>query len=136
MPNSLTGSCLCGDIRFSLKDDFSAFYFCHCRQCQQISGSSNASNLFTTPSNIQWLQGKEKLIRYDYPNRSFSKSFCAQCGSGMPLVTKSGKALLVPAGSLDQAPKSVSPTKNIFCAEKVDWFEAAVQAPSVDGFPE
>jgi hypothetical protein len=52
----LTGACLCGSIAFSLKDDFKAFYQCHCKQCQQLTGSAFASNIFTDLDNISWIK--------------------------------------------------------------------------------
>jgi len=136
MAKTLTGRCLCGSVAFSVEDDFSAFYFCHCRQCQQITGSAHAANVFTAPTNIQWLQGADKLIRYDDPERSFTTQFCSQCGSGLPFVTKSGKALLIPAGSLDKEPESILPMSNIFSVEKASWLDTGTHAPCVDGFPE
>jgi hypothetical protein len=58
----LMGGCLCGVVKFSLNEDFKAFYQCHCRQCQQLTGSAFASNLFTEPNNIEWLEGVDKVV--------------------------------------------------------------------------
>ncbi|WP_123711416.1 GFA family protein [Sinobacterium caligoides] len=48
----LIGKCLCGTVKFSVADRFKAFYLCHCKQCQQLTGSAFASNIFTGPDNI------------------------------------------------------------------------------------
>ncbi|MDP5031134.1 MAG: GFA family protein [Paraglaciecola sp.] len=135
MSNTLAGSCLCGTVTFSLKNEFKCFYLCHCRQCQKITGSAHVAHLFTQPDNIQWFSGEENITRYDDPKRSFSKVFCAQCGCGLPFVNKSGNALIVPAGVLDDQP-TITPSHNIFWAERAAWYDAALLAKHCVGFPE
>jgi hypothetical protein len=49
-------------------------------------------------------------------------------------VTKNGKALLVPAGSLDAAP-NIQPNDNIFWAERASWYDDGKRANKCDGFP-
>ena len=107
MSKKLTGECLCGSVKFSLTDKFKAFYQCHCKQCQQLTGSAFASNLFTGPDNIEWIKGSENVTNYEHPTREFSKSFCNICGSAIPFINKTKTALIVPAGSLNK-PKPVT----------------------------
>ncbi len=131
----IKGGCLCGAVTFEANDDFTAFHLCHCKQCQKISGSSNVANLFTSTDNITWLSGEDYLKRYDHPTKQFTSVFCSQCGSGLPFVGQSGKALIVPAGSLDEQP-SKKPDDNIFWHERMSWLEESRGAKTFDGFPE
>jgi len=133
--HTISGNCLCEAVKFELENDFQQFYQCHCKQCQQLTGTAFASNLFTAPDNIEWLQGEDKIRRYDHPTRTFSWSFCDHCGSTLPFVTKSGKALLVPAGCLNQAP-NLQLQANIFVAETACWLEDGKSAKAFTGFPE
>lgn len=135
MSKLLQGGCCCGAVRFSVKDEFQQFYFCYCEQCRKLTGSAHATNLFTAVDNINWLSGVDKLKRYDHPTRTFSKVFCTDCGSGLPFVSKSGKALLVPAGSLDDAP-SKTVDAQIFYAEQAPWHQQGINAPKCPGFME
>lgn len=135
MPKRLTGGCLCGAVMFAVLDDFKAFYQCHCLQCQQLTGSAYASNLFTQLDNIEWTKGHEQVTRYEHPTREFSKSFCQNCGSAVPFVNKTKTSLIVPAGSLSERP-SLKPQANIFTAEQACWYEGGLQAKSFSGFPE
>ena len=134
MANQISGGCCCGNVIFTLEDNFSNFYFCHCEQCRKLTGTAHASNLFTSPDNIKWAKGIDNIKRYDHPERSFSKAFCNQCGSGLPFISKSGKSLIVPAGSLNDEP-SKQLDAQIFCAEQTDWYKAGLEAPKVNGFP-
>jgi hypothetical protein len=132
----LKGSCLCGRVKYSISTELQTFYFCHCEQCRKITGSAFASNILAKPAEIQWLSGGENINRFDYPgDRSFTKVFCKVCGSGLPFHNESGTHIFIPAGSLDGDP-NIRPEKNIFWGDKSTWYEAGIQAPKCDGFPE
>jgi hypothetical protein len=133
MGEKINGSCLCGKVTYSVNKDFSDFYFCHCQQCQKISGSAFAANLLTSIDNIQWLSGTQFLKRFEYPGRNFTKVFCSECGSGMPFVNQSGKALIIPAGSLDQA-VNFKVGNNIFWAERASWYDEGLKAQTCSGY--
>ncbi len=133
MNRRISGGCLCGAVKFSVEDSFENFYLCYCEQCRKVTGSSHASNLVTTLDNIQWLSGNDKIVRFDHPQRVFTKVFCSVCGSGLPHESKSGQSLVVPAGSLDSEPVK-NPSAQIFCSEKTDWFKAGINAPESLGY--
>lgn len=134
MSDKISGGCLCGAVTYEVENDFKRFYFCHCQQCRKITGSAHASNLFTRPSAITWTAGEAFKKQFNYPDRDFTVVFCTECGSGLPFVTNSGKALLVPAGSLDTEP-NIRPNDNIFWQERASWYDDGTQANKCDGFP-
>ena len=132
----LSGSCLCGKVKYSVTTDIKDFYFCHCEQCRKITGSAFAANILTSPATVNWFSGFEWVKRFDYPGeRIFTKVFCTNCGSGLPFLNKIGDALVIPAGSLDYAP-NIKPNNNIFWADKASWYEAGITAPICAGFAE
>jgi len=135
MTKILNGECLCGTVSFSLEDSVKAFYFCHCKQCQQLTGSAFASNIMTQPDNIKWLTGMDNIVNYAHPSRDFSKSFCQTCGSALPFVNKSKTSLIVPAGSLKEAP-TTAPHSNIFSSEEACWLETGLKAKKFSDFPD
>ncbi|GMQ46696.1 GFA family protein [Vibrio sp. 10N] len=134
MNKDITGGCCCESVAFKVKDDFGKFFFCHCNQCRKLTGSAHAANLFTSPANIEWTKGEEKVQRYNHSSRSFSKAFCSDCGSALPVVNQTGKFLIVPAGSLNEEP-SKSLDAQIFCAEQTEWHSVGLKAVKLDGFP-
>lgn len=98
----ISGSCLCGLIEYEVQEPFLRVVHCHCTRCQKASGSSHLTNIYVFPENLFWISGKEKLVRFDLPSaRSFSTTFCSQCGSPLPHHTRSGREIIIPAGSLD-----------------------------------
>ena len=131
----LKGSCLCGRVKYALSAPLQSFYFCHCEQCRKITGSAFAANILAEPTEVRWLAGIDYVKRFDYPGpRSFTKVFCAECGSGLPFLNESGTTLIIPAGSLDCDPQ-IRPGNNIFWGDKSVWYEAGIDAPKCDGFP-
>ena len=130
---TLSGRCLCGTVQYSATVEVNDFYFCHCKQCRKITGSAFASNILTTPTTVNWITGSESVKRFDDPKRTFTKVFCSNCGSGLPFLNKSGSALLIPAGSLDEEP-NIKPSHNIFWGDKAKWYEDGANAPKCDGF--
>lgn len=135
MKKEISGGCYCGAIQFTLQDDFTNFYFCHCEQCRKMVGTAHAANLFTSPININWVKGKDLVKRYDDPNRSFTQAFCPECGSSLPYINKNGKSLIVPAGSLNEEPtKQVD--AEIFCAEQPNWYKGGLKTKKYEGFPQ
>jgi hypothetical protein len=135
MKHQLTGECLCGSVKFSADDKFKVFYQCHCKQCQQLTGSAFASNIITDPDNIEWLSGQDSITIYEHSSRVFSKSFCKVCGSAVPFLNKTKTSLIVPAGSLNQLP-NIQVQANIFVSEEACWLKPALQAERFCGFPE
>lgn len=131
--SSIKGSCLCEAIKFEVKDDFSRFFFCHCKQCRKLTGAAFAANLFTSADNIEWIKGEKKVSLYEHTTRNFFNAFCSSCGSRLPMLHKCGQFLVVPVGCLESAPSKVVDA-NIFTKEKESWYEVGLSANAVGAF--
>jgi len=132
----LHGSCLCGAVTFEVTPPFPRMVHCHCSRCRKASGTGHATNIITMdPGQLKWLTGEELISRYDLPGaRSFGKCFCKQCGSPLPRVTPNGKAVVIPAGSLDEAPAQ-TPTDRIFYGSRAPWSCDTGDLPAHDEYP-
>lgn len=119
---NITGSCLCGAVRFAVKPPFTAFRYCHCSRCRKASGSAHASNLFVPRAQFSWLAGETEVKRFDVPDaQRFSVWFCSHCGTRMPHAIRTREDMLVPAGVLDTDPQ-IRPGEAIFCGSKPTWY--------------
>lgn len=77
-----------------------------------------ASNILVSPNDFSWLSGKEFAGRCEpQDTKYFATSFCKNCGSFLPWLGKTGKAVVVPAGTLNDEP-NIKPMQNIFCGSK------------------
>lgn len=135
MEKQITGSCLCGTVKYQLRGPFRIFQYCHCSRCRKFTGSSHASNLFVPPEQFQWLSGQESISRFEPPKtKYFATSFCKICGSSLPWHTKGGKSVVVTAGTLDVDP-GIKPIQNVFWDSQATWFEDPCNLPKYSELP-
>jgi len=74
------------------------------------------------PNDFTWVRGNKLVGRYELDiANEFATSFCKKCGSSLPWLSKSGKMVVIPAGTLDNDP-GFRPTQNIFCGSKAIWY--------------
>lgn len=118
--HSLTGSCLCGAIRYTATGQAQRFYHCHCSRCRKASGTGHASNLFLK-GRLSWESGEDLLRTYKLPEAErFTNTFCQTCGARMPRFIEDFDVVFIPAGSLDDEPE-ISPQARIFCGSRAEW---------------
>ena len=132
--NKVSGSCLCGKVSYQLNGNLGIFQYCYCSLCRKSTGSAHASNVFVSPEQFKWASGEELVGTY-FPESTkyYATAFCKNCGSFLPWFSKSGKAVIVPAGTLDDDP-GLRPSKNIFCASRADWYVEEGSLPCFDEF--
>lgn len=133
---TLAGSCLCGAVAYEVWAPFLRFAHCYCLRCRKASGSGHATNLYCSPDRFRWLRGEELIARYDLPlATSFATVVCRVCGSPMPRLTRSGRELVVPAGSLDTE-LSIHPQAQIYWGSRASWSCSAEPAPRFQELPD
>jgi hypothetical protein len=117
----LEGSCLCGSVAYRVRMPHLQFVHCHCQRCRKATGTGHATNLYVERANFEWVHGEEFTTRFDLPSAaSFATTFCRRCGSPLPHHTRSGRTVVVPAGSLDAHPP-VAPQGRIFWESRAEW---------------
>ena len=130
-----TGSCLCGEVHYEVNGTLGIFQYCHCSRCRKFTGSAHAANIIVAPDQFRWIKGEELLGRYEVTDAThFATSFCQQCGSSLPWKSKSEKAVIIPAGTLDDDPE-IRPFQNIFYESKADWYQEASGLIKYDQLP-
>ena len=133
--NSAQGSCLCGQVIYEISGHLNIFQYCHCSRCRKFTGSAHASNLLVKPEHFRWLAGQEHVRQFaPEDTKHFATAFCTSCGSSLPWFAKSGKAVVIPAGTLDDMP-DIKPQQNIFCDSAADWYVPSTELPSHSTLP-
>jgi hypothetical protein len=121
MADVIRGSCLCGGVSFEIALPLLRFGYCHCSRCRKATGAGRAANAYVAPSQLTWRSGADLVSRWDLPSaRSFATAVCARCGCPVPHPTRSGREVVVPAGSLDDPPP-VSPSESWELASRAPW---------------
>ncbi len=136
MPSeTITGSCLCGSVKFEVKPPFTAFRYCHCSRCRKASGSAHASNIFVPKGQFAWLAGEGLVQHFKLPGaKTFAVSFCGRCGSRVPHNILERSEYLIPAGLLDNDPVA-HPENSIFWGSRAPWYVEPQAIPRFDERP-
>ena len=125
------GSCLCGDIAWEVRGEYSMHVNCHCSICRKVHGSAYATFVATDAANLHWLHGQDKVHIYESSSQG-RRPFCPRCGSEVAATMRN--LALVPAGNLDgDIPRPLD--SHIFVASKAGWFEITDDAPQFDAYP-
>ena len=53
---TVTGSCLCGEVQYQVVGNLGIFQYCHCSRCQKFTGSAHAANLFVADTHFHALE--------------------------------------------------------------------------------
>jgi hypothetical protein len=131
---TLSGSCLCGAVRYTTTGEAVRFYHCHCSRCRKASGTGHASNLFVKGS-LAVLGGEDRIASYKVPEAErFTTSFCRTCGSRLPQFIEKIGMVLIPAGSLDVEP-AIAPQARIFTGSRTAWSCDATTLPEFTDRP-
>jgi hypothetical protein len=116
----VTGSCLCGGVRFEVELPFRRANVCHCSRCRQHSGSIGLAQGRVAREQFHLLAGEE-LIRVYRPADGAAKAFCSECGSSLFGGTwPEGPEVSVRLGTLDGDP-AIRPEYHSFAADAAPW---------------
>jgi hypothetical protein len=131
----ITGSCLCGGVRFEIEKAVGPFELCHCRRCRKVSGSAFLAGVGVRTQDFHLLSGRELISTYDAPilrnPPPYRVSFCSRCSSPVPNPDPTSEWCEIPAGLLDGDP-GMKPDKHIFVEYKALWFEITDKLPQYD----
>lgn len=116
----LTGSCLCGGVKYEIEGELSAVTNCHCSLCRKMSGSAFASGATIPSSSFRLVAGQEFLKEWE-SSPGYQRVFCGRCGS--PILKRKAKDpdnLRPRVGTLDSDP-GVKISKHNHVSSKAPW---------------
>jgi len=137
MTSPLTGSCLCGAIRYTVDVPITELRACHCTHCQKASGAGGSVNAVIPSGVFHITQGTPK--RYDAKadsGRTLYRFFCGDCGS--PIYSQRATApdiLVLRAGTLDQS-GDMKITTNIWTRSARPWAHIDPASKQFPGQPD
>ncbi|MFN2100911.1 GFA family protein [Altererythrobacter sp. MF3-039] len=118
----MEGRCACGSIRYELTKPSIETSWCHCRNCQRISGAPGAVYTTLPRSGFTVRHGTENLGRVRL-TKGAERMFCSNCGSPLAtIIDDEPDTVDVTVATLDD-PAAYPPEFHIFCNSKTDWFE-------------
>lgn len=150
---TISGSCLCQQIRYELTGDPQVKLLCHCENCRKVTGFSFMANAvyqedvstilshlqstdltLTHSKQLRIISGEDVLKIYKDRNNSkgtvLSRALCSNCSSPLFITNSLHKGMLtVTSGTMDLGPSKTewAPQVEVFCKSRREWL------PSVEG---
>ncbi|HEV8202058.1 MAG TPA: GFA family protein [Candidatus Polarisedimenticolia bacterium] len=101
---TLTGGCLCGQVRFEVRKPLQFAGYCHCTRCQRRTGTGAAVSARIEPGSLRVLSGEGNIKAYR-PADGFAKVFCTNCGGALwSQSPKDPEVISVRMGAFDADP--------------------------------
>jgi len=125
----MTGSCLCGAIKYQVDKLESHMAHCHCSMCRKFHGAAFSTFGEATSDHFKWLQGEERLKSYTAKNGSV-RQFCEHCGSSMTFSASKKNTHIIEfaLATLDNE-IDVKPDAHVFVESKVNWIDIKDDLP-------
>ena len=134
MSESLSGGCLCGDVRYEIRGAPVHVFHCHCSMCRRAGGTAFQTWAGLEADALTVTQGTTQ----SYISSSFAaRSFCGRCGGQLfwNYTTEQTPPVWVAVGTLDH-PELLTPERHVFAADRVPWLHMADKLPRSEGDPE
>lgn len=128
---TLTGKCLCGDVRYEVTDSFLYAQNCHCSNCRRATGSAFKPFAGIERNKLRLTSGAENLSIFG--EEDAHDAHCKACGSLLYSVVRDAQFVHVALGSLVDVP-SIRPTAHIFVGSKAPWFTITDDLPQYQEF--
>ena len=133
---TISGGCLCGQVRYRAETEPTFVGLCHCRDCQRFTGSAFALVIAVPKSALAVMGTLKGFTKLGNSGKSIDRLFCPDCGA--PILDEAqalpGVAMIA-GGTLDD-PSWVRPTSQIYCASAQPWVELGGDMKKFDGVPE
>ena len=126
---SVSGSCLCGAVRYRAATDVRRVVNCHCGLCRRMNGSAFSSYAVIPYSALE-VFGTTDLGAYSVTPRA-TKHYCSRCGT--PLFNLNSKyvgACMLYLGAIERS-EEYSPVMNVYCESMLAWLASVT---SLEGF--
>ena len=117
----LSGSCLCGAVRYTCSQSSVMAGHCHCNDCQKISGAGHTSNI-AVPKGSTSIMGELRYFEHQADSgNTVTRGFCPQCACDI-YIENSGMTDLefLRAGSLDNL-EQFKPQLAVYACRSASW---------------
>lgn len=119
------GGCRCGEIQYESRKPPSDITICHCRSCQQLSGSAYLPFTDTSASAVTFIKDSTRTTLRLSP--SANRTFCSSCGTPISISygADAGRICLTVASiDLTTMISEIPPlrvARHVYLKEKAPW---------------
>lgn len=117
---TMQGSCLCGEVVFSIEKFQPLIGHCHCSMCRKFHGAAFSTFVEVHMRDFQWQKGKDLVKSYQAENNTV-RQFCRICGSSLTFCSVYNYQTIEVSLSCLDTPVDATPDAHIHCESKVEW---------------
>lgn len=128
----LTGSCVCGSIRFHLVREPLFTHACHCNDCQKITGSAFAMSTFVHADDLTTIAGDPFVVEQPTKTGTRSVFLCPHCQTVVWAdATGSEHVKIVRPGVLANK-QAIHPQAHIWVLRRQAWLDLDADVPQFE----
>ena len=118
LDEAFTGGCLCGACRYGAAGPPIDVRACHCRACQQTTGSAFYARVLVARDTVS-IEGP---VGWFHSSPDLQRGFCTVCGSTLFSERLSAGTIGIALGSLDE-PDRFRPAEHIWTSRRLAWID-------------
>ncbi|MEH6649926.1 MAG: GFA family protein [Motiliproteus sp.] len=127
----ITGSCLCGKVKYEISGKVGDIVHCHCETCRKAHSSAFSSVAAVNDSDFK-LSGNELLSSFE-SSEGKRRYFCSNCGTQIYAKRDNTEHVILRLGSLDADPMSRE-KNHIWVSQKASWYSINSKLPEYAEF--
>jgi hypothetical protein len=121
----LTGSCLCGAVRYEVTAPLRDVIECHCAMCRKTHGHIGA---YTAAPKTALKIVDDRGLKWYASSGKARRGFCGECGGTLFYDPLQKDHMSIAAGTLDP-PTGLKTTLQIYVAHRGDYYEIDAAIP-------
>ena len=129
----IKGSCLCGTVKYTIREKIGTITHCHCQECRKSHAAAFATVSRVRVDAFELISGKDLLTAYE-SSPGKKRYFCSKCGAQIYSHKEGQDFHVVRLGTLD-SPIGEIPARHIFVAEKASWYNIDARIPQFEHWP-
>lgn len=135
MKKPITGSCICGAVRYEIISDPVGAGNCHCRSCQRSVGTAYMPVLFVPYQALKISGEYKEFATQSASGNTMNRGFCPQCGTAL-FGRNSGSDTIRPvnAATLDD-PSIYQPHMDFWVSDAQPWDYMNPDLPKFENNP-
>ena len=130
---TLHGRCSCGEVCFTVENNFDYAFYCQCSRCRVRTGSAFAAIAGVTIDKLQVTSG-DKLLLIEGECSDGYGARCSRCSVFLFAAVRGRQYVHVSLGVLGGTPSRV-PDHHIYVGSKAPWYQITDLLPQYDELP-
>lgn len=128
----MRGSCLCGQVEYTVSQLDSPIGHCSCRSCRKAHAAAFNTYASVRHEHFQWLRGEQVLKSFESSSGK-QRVFCGNCGTHLiARCTGDDEFVVLRVATLDEDPGQ-TPQEHIWASHEVPWL---AYGPDIQAYAE